>query len=904
VTITPRRRPAAVGIVVLTGLAAMATLAARAPQGAQAWPPPLHGAPKDSPVLSPVDAMKTFFLPPGYRVELVASEPMIQEPVLVDFDPEGRLWVVEMLGYMPDIAATGEREPVGRISVLEDLNDDGKIEERVDRKTVFLDRLVLPRALKVLDRGVLVAEPPNLWLARDTNGDLRADSKALVTNTYGRLEANVEHNANSLLWALDNWMHTSETDVYVRLKNGAFEVRKTLSRGQWGASQDDAGRIFRNSNESVLHVDLVPTPYFARNPNLLRTRGSYESLRGDSNEVNVVWPVRQTPGVNRGYQAGVLRPDGRLATYTAVTAPTVYRGDRLPSELRGNVFVADPAANVVSRIVVSDDGTRIVARKAYDQAEFLSSTDERFRPVYLSNAPDGTLYVVDMYRGIIQHRDYITEYLRDQILSRKLETPVGHGRIYRVVHESTRRAPKPALSRQSPARLAELLGHPNGWWRDTAQRLLVERGESSVVGALKKAASSAPEPSTRLHALWTLDGLDRIEPADVMRALADASRDVRVSAIRISERWLSQPDHPVQAAVQKAATDGDWAVRRQLAASLGAMPGGVRETALAGLLERHGTDPVVVDAALSGLRGSEPAVLGLLAERDAESPALTASIAMATATIVRSAEDGPIQEVFSLLAQAGRPGWQRSALMQGAEVALFGAAMPGGGGRGGRGAGGRGGGGRGGTAPGALAEPGTRGGPGGAAAFPRPAGAGRGQTTMTAMPLLREPALVGVARENGDLGQRATALLARVTWPGKPNAGPAVAPLTPAEQQRLAAGREVYQTLCIACHQPDGRGREQLAPSLVGSEFALGPAEIAVRIVINGKEGSTGLMPPLGVSLTDDQIAAALTFIRREWGHTASAVDPATVKGVRALTTGRTRPWTAEELGRLRSQQF
>jgi mono/diheme cytochrome c family protein len=163
---------------------------------------------------------------------------------------------------------------------------------------------------------------------------------------------------------------------------------------------------------------------------------------------------------------------------------------------------------------------------------------------------------------------------------------------------------------------------------------------------------------------------------------------------------------------------------------------------------------------------------------------------------------------------------------------------------------------------------------------------------------------VKVASEAGDLGTRATALLARLTWPGKPNAGPAAVPLTPEEQQRFAAGREVYQTLCVACHQPDGRGREQLAPSLVGSELALGPAGIAARIVVGGKEGPTGLMPPLGASLTDDQIAAALTYIRREWGHTASAVDPATVTEVRSLSNGRTRPWTNEELARLRQGRF
>ncbi len=880
------------GILALTGLAPMA--APRPPQPSRAWPPGLHAAPTDSPVLSPDDEMKTFFLPPGYRVELVASEPMIQEPVLIDWDPDGRLWVVEMLGYMRDIAAIGEREPLGRISVLEDTDDDGTM----DKKSVFLDKLVLPRALKVLDRGVLVAEPPNLWLARDTDGDLRADTKELVTNTYGRLDANVEHNANTLLWALDNWIHTSETDVYLRLKKGTFEVRKTLSRGQWGASQDDTGRIYRNSNESVLHVDLVPTPYFARNPSLLRTRGSYESLRGANNEVNVVWPVHPTPGVNRGYQVGVLRPDGRLASYTAVSSPTVYRGDHLPSDLRGNVFVVDPAANLVSRIVIHDDGTKLVAKKAYEQTEFLTSTDERFRPVYLSNAPDGTLYLVDMYHGIIQHRDYITEYLRDQILSRKLEAPLGHGRIYRIVHDTTRRAPKPSLSRQSPAGLVASLSHPNGWWRDTAQRLLVERGDASVAPMLKKLLV-APDRTLRLHALWTLDGLDSLDADTVKRALADPSRDVRAAAVRLSERWLAESGHPLQGSVITLAADPDWAVRQQVAATLGELPAGVRETALAGLLERHGDDPVTVDAALSGLRGSEPALLAALLEAQTDTPQASAAITMTAATIVRAGQDGPMQDVFALVAQATRPGWQRSAVLRGAEAALLGAPMPGGGGggRGGQNAAGRG--------AGAAPAPGARGGPGGTAAFPRAGGGQRNQGTVTAVALSREPALVEVARsEAGELGPRATAVLARLSWPGKPATGPAVVPLTPEEQQRFAAGREVYQTLCAACHQPDGRGREQLAPALVGSELALGPAGIAARIVLGGKEGPTGLMPPLGAALSDDQVAAALTYIRREWGHTASAVDASTVRDVRALSNGRTRPWTNAELALAREKQF
>src|SRR5882672_145672 len=242
------------------------------------WPPGLQRVSSDSPALSPEDALKSFYMPPGYRVELVASEPLIQEPVALDWDLEGRLWAVEMPGFMANIRGSNEHEPIGRVVVLEDTNDDG----RMDKRTVFADGLVLARSLKVLDRGVLVGEPPNVWLMRDTNGDLRMDTKELVTDTYGRREARVEQNANGFFWALDNRMYTAgQADIQLRLKDGIFEVQPTLSRGEWGVSQDDAGRTYRNTNESALHVDLVPTSYYARNPSLVRTRGSYERLADD-----------------------------------------------------------------------------------------------------------------------------------------------------------------------------------------------------------------------------------------------------------------------------------------------------------------------------------------------------------------------------------------------------------------------------------------------------------------------------------------------------------------------------------------------------------------------------------------------------------------------------------------------
>jgi mono/diheme cytochrome c family protein/glucose/arabinose dehydrogenase len=859
----------------------------------RAWPPRVQEVSNESPPLSPSEALKTFYMPPGYSIELVASEPLVQDPVAIDWDLEGRLWVVEMGGYMRNISGTNMRDPVGRVIVLQDENGDG----RMDTRTVFADGLVLARAVKVLDRGVLVGEPPNAWLMRDTNGDLRMDTRELVTNQYGRFEADPQYNANAFYWALDNWMHVAAHDITMRLKNGAFEVRRTLLRGQWGVTQDDAGRIYRNTNESALHVDLVPTAYFARNPNLLRTRGSYERLADDNPELNVVWPVRPTPATNRAYQIGILRSDGTLARFTAVCAPVVYRGDRLPADLYGNIFVAEPAANLVSRIVVSDDGTTLRARKAYEQAEFLASTDERFRPVYLSNAPDGTLYVVDMYRGILENRLSMTEYLRDQILARKLEQPIGLGRIYRVVHETTRRDTSRVLSSASPAQLVATLSHPNGWWRDNAQRLLVERRPTSVVPALAKLAQGAPDWRVRLHALWTLDGIDAIDPTMVARALDDASRDVRAAAVRLAERWLGEPNHPLHTAVLKRLHDADWAVRRQLAASMGALPVGVRDVAMVSLLDAHADDPVTLDAALSGLRGGEAAVLErLMRANDGQTPQREASITMLAATIVRSAQEAGIQDLFAWIADGSRTDLQRSAMLRGTEVALLGAATPG-------------------TPAPRAAEttpaapcptcPGGRAGPGGAYAYPRPegppadpgtSGGGRGGGRLQ---LNREPvALTGLSASD-QLAPRVTAVLARVSWPGKSGDAAPLPPLTADEQRRFDAGREIYRDMCQACHQPDGRGQDRLAPTLIGGTFTLGPAEIPARILLNGKEGEFGLMPPLGSALSDEQIANVLTYVRREWGQAATPVGADAVKAVRALSVGRSRPWTDDELLKL-----
>lgn len=840
------------------------------------WPVPVQKVSEDSPVLAPDAAIKTIYLPPGYRVELIASEPLVQDPIALDFGPDGRMYVIEMPGFMPDESGKDSREPTGRIVVLEDTNDDGQM----DKRTVFLDGLVLPRAVKVLERGVLVGEPPNLWLARDTDGDGKADAKEKLHDNYGRLEGNLEHNANSLLWGMDNWIYTSEHDWYYRFKNGKFEAKQTLNRGQWGASMDDAGRIYRNWNEQPLFVDVVPAQYFMRNPNLVRTRGAYEELIGRKD--TATWPIRPTRGVNRGYREGVLRPDGTITTYSAAGSPVIFRGDQLPQEVHGNAFVTDCTGQLVHRLVINDDGTgRFSARDAYQKGEFVASTDERFRPVNLTPGWDGTLYIVDMYRGVVQDGQYQTDYLRDYIKQKKLELPVGLGRIYRVVHESTKRVSKPSLNKEASAKLVEFLAHPNGWWRDMAQQLLVERGDKSVVPALNDLALKAADYRTKLHALWTLDGLDAIDVATVIQALNDPSPDVRAAAIRLSERWLGDANHPLQVAVLKCMSEGNWIVRRQLAASLGALPPSARLAPLAKMLEQYGSDPILVDAAISGCAGQEAAMLNqLLAGTVSEDV-----IAMLAGAISKSRNPAATQKLLELAADAKREMTQRQALLRGVDFGLS---------PGGRGGGGRPatlGSGAGGSAITAIAFAGAGG------------GLGRG-APVPPLAFTREPAALKalLADSANELATLAKRIAGRVTWPGKPDLPPEVPKLNAEEEKRFAAGRELYNNVCAACHQPDGLGKEKIAPPLVQSQYVTGTAAVPVRILLAGKEGTVGLMPP--PNLSDDQIAAVLTYIRREWGHTASPVSSAEVKEVRGMTASRKVPWNETDLARFLNAGF
>jgi len=389
-------------------------------------PPPIAKAVPPAPPLKVDEALKSFRLQPGFRIEAVASDPMIESPVEIEFDGNGRMYVLEMRGFMPNIDGKGEDQPVGRVSLLEDQDGDG----RMDKSTVFVEGLLMPRAIAVVRGGLLVAEPPHLWFFHDTNGDGKSDEKEEVASNYGN-QSNPEHNANGLLWGRDNWIYSANHTMRYRNLEGDWQKDITVPRGQWGISQDDYGRLFFNSNSDPFRGDLVPSQYLMRNPNFKSPAGNNVALE----KSRAVFPSRMNPGVNRGYQKGQLRADGTLATFTGACGPSIYRGDLFPKKYYGSGFLCEPTGNLVRCELLEEKDGFITATNAFGETEFLSSSDERFRPVNTCNGPDGALYVVDIYRGVLQHRMYVTSYLRNQALSRGLDSPVNLGRIYRILPE-------------------------------------------------------------------------------------------------------------------------------------------------------------------------------------------------------------------------------------------------------------------------------------------------------------------------------------------------------------------------------------------------------------------------------------------------------------------------------------
>ncbi len=814
---------------------------------------PVHLIPP-APVLTPEEALKSFQVKPGFRVEIVAAEPLVNTPVAMQFDAEGRIWVVEMSGYMPNPDGTGEDQPNGAIAVLEDTDGDG----RMDKRTVFLDQLVMPRAVLLVPGGVLVAEMPNLWYCRDTNGDLKCDEKKAIANDYVQGDIkNPEHNANGLMWGMDNWIYSANYTTRFRLTDGNWQREATVFRGQWGLSQDDFGRPVYNSNSDQLRMDLIPAEYLLRNPNYSAQAG----INVDPVGSQATFPVRVNPGVNRGYQAGVLKPDGRLARFTAACGPVIYRGENFPAEYLGNAFICEPSGNLIKRNILDEQDGIVSGRFAYPDSEFLASTDERFRPVNAYNGPDGALYVVDMYRGLIQHRIYLTTYLRGQIESRNLQSPINLGRIYRIVHEGRSLSRPPVLASASAPELVKALEHPNGWVRDTAQQLLVSKRDASAAPALRELVQSARLAPTRVQALWTLDGMGLSEPRLIRTALNSREPKLQVAALRIADRqpkWRDELEADLVALTKTAVAELEW----QVALSLGNYTSPDAVTALAGMATRRAENAYVRDAILSGVGGREIAFLKAVLRDQEVTETLTPLVQALASAVIKAASPKSVDELLDLTAnELSISQWRSLALLRGVGMNL----------------------------PKAQKD--------------KPA------PKVKPVQLDAEPEGLIKLRRSADPGiqQALAAIEPLFAWPGKvTNAGAEVRALTESEQKLFEQGRELYSISCGACHQPHGNGQEGLAPPLAGSEWVLGSEQRLIRIALHGLMGQITvkekqwdmIMPGLGI-FEDEQIAGILTYVRREWGNTADPVTPAAVKAVRDLFPERDDLWTEAELLRV-----
>ena len=524
------------------------------------WTPHVSWAQQVSskaPPLSPADTIKSMQIQDGYRVVPVLTEPHIHEPSAIAWDGNGRMYVVEMRTYMQDIDGTNQFAPTSRVSRHEDTDGDGIY----DRHTVFADKLVLPRmVLPLLDR-VLIRETNTLDIKsyQDSDGDGVADRVELV-HKGGPRGGNLEHQPSGLVWNVDNWLYTAMSPFRYRVVNGrVISDRMPASSGQWGLAHDNVGRLFFSfaGGENPAGDFQQPLVY-----GQIRLPG--EQAPG----FREVFPIDNIPDTQGG--RGRLRANNTLNRFTASCGQSIYRGDRLPADFQGDLIICEPVGRLIRRAKVTNDRGKIVVSNAYDQREFIAARDPNFRPINSATGPDGCLYLVDMYRGIIQEGNWVRNgsYLRGVVKQYELEKNIGRGRIYRVEHQTTRRGPQPRMLDESPAQLVAHLSHSNGWWRSQAQKLLILHGDRSVIPALRRLARDGAHPLGRMHAFWTLEGLDAVDAEFLASGFRDRDPRVRSAAMRISEAMIAE-DRSLDPAISRLASDTDPNVAIQVMLSVG-----------------------------------------------------------------------------------------------------------------------------------------------------------------------------------------------------------------------------------------------------------------------------------------------------------------------------------------------
>ena len=538
-----------------------------------------------TPAIEPREAMATIHVKDGYNMELAAAEPLVRDPVAMSFDENGRLYVVEMCDYSEQ-----DKEFLGNVRVLEDSDNDGHFE----KSTLFAHHLSWPTGVICYDGGVFIAAAPDIWYCKDKDGDGQADIQTKVFTGFGR--QNVQGLLNSFCWGLDNriYCQTSssgakvvtpsapERDVIVlNGRDFSFDPKTLVLRpesggGQHGMSLDDWGRRFACQNSDHLQLHLYADRY-ASAKNNVPLPPSRQSIAADGPQASVYrmspvepWRTVRTRLRVNNQVPGPVEGGGRSSGYfTSATGITIYRGNAFP-EMHGFAFVGDVGSNIVHRKKLTELGTSMVGERIDKESEFIASSDIWFRPVQFANAPDGTLYIADLYREVIEHPKSLPEEIKQHL---DLTSGRDRGRVYRVVPANFERPPKPQLRDATMQQLVTTLENNNGWHRDTASRLLYERlvvhgnqdSNRQAVEELSRFVKSTLSPLGRVHALGVLASLGAGQ-GGAEKALDDPNPRVREWAIRWSEDAKQTPQTTEK--LIALGNDPDPNVRLQLGLSL------------------------------------------------------------------------------------------------------------------------------------------------------------------------------------------------------------------------------------------------------------------------------------------------------------------------------------------------
>lgn len=632
-----------------------------------------------APALTPDESMRKFQLAPGFKAEIFAAEPHVFDPVALAFDEQGQAYVVEMPDY-PYEVEPGKGK--GRIRILQDTNSDG----RVDKATVFAENVTEATSILPWKGGLIVTAAPDILYLKDNNGDGKADTREVLFS--GFFQNNSEAQITSLRYGVDNWIYANNrgqngtvtfsrkpgappvtvrgADFRFRLDRNEFELE--AGPGQFGQTIDDWGHRFFTENSIHLQQVVIPWRYSHRHAYLPITKAAVSI--SDHEEIMFqqtpppYWRAERTNRRNKTYQeAKMNRVEYAEDRFTGASGGTVYAADAFPREYYGNIFTTDVAGNLVHRDMLTPSPTspHLVARRGAQEQdrEFLASTDPWFRPTTFTVGPDGYLYVLDYYRQHIETPVSIPDDLKADM---DFMAGSDMGRIYRILPAGAK-AKKLAfnLKNASGAKLVETLAHPNQWWRLTAQRLLVERQDKSVVGAVKAFFTRSTDARARLHALYVLEGLNALNAQLVGQALKDPSAGVRENALMLAERF---PETLPQVAA--LVNDASPRVAFQASLSLGEFKGKEVVPALARVVQKHGSDAWFRMAVLSSAAGSSPDLMQALSRQaffQAAEPWKTSFLADLSAVIGARNQKEQVRSFLDLLSQpALADAWQAAGL--------------------------------------------------------------------------------------------------------------------------------------------------------------------------------------------------------------------------------------------------